>query len=72
MNCAFIECSAKSNINIERIFQTTLVEIAKFENNVDLKQLGCKKIFECFVKHEKSLIIFLYIFITLNLVRINV
>jgi len=70
MNCAFVECSAKSNLNIEKIFQTMLVEITKFENNVDLKELGCKKIFEVFVKYENKLLILLYILITFNLVII--
>lgn len=70
MNCAFLECSAKDSVNIEKIFQTVLVEITKFENNVDLKELGCKKIFEFFVKFENKLLIFLYILIALNLVRV--
>jgi len=78
MNCPFIECSAKldtSNNNIEKVFHSVLVEIDKFENNIDFKELGCKKIFECFIKYENKItfIVFLAIifYMVINILLIS-
>jgi len=67
MGCPFIECSAKSSFNINRLFYTILVEINKYENNIDLSKLGCKKLFEFFIKNEKVLLLVYYISIITNL-----
>ena len=32
----------EEDLNINKIFHTILVEINKYENNVDLRKLGCK------------------------------
>ncbi len=69
INCPFIECSAKLDNNIGKVFNSTLIQINKFENNIDFKELGCKKIFECFVKYEGKLTLFVYIAILFHLVR---
>lgn len=61
MNCPFLECSARTSDNINKMFHMILVEIKKFENNVDIKGLTCKKLFGFFVKHEKFLIKLFYI-----------
>jgi len=46
-----------------------LVEIERSENNVDLKGLECKKIFECFVKYENKLLVLSYILIVFDIVN---
>jgi Ras family protein len=68
INCPFLECSAKSNANINKAFHTMLVEINKFESNVDLKGLTCKRLVEFFVKKETGMIIIFYILMVLNIV----
>jgi hypothetical protein len=59
------------NHNVEKVFNSILVEIDKFENNIDFKELGCKKIFECFVKYENKLTCLVYFTIIIQLVIIN-
>jgi Ras family protein len=68
INCSFIECSAKSNANINKAFHTMLVEINKFESNIDLKGLTCKRLIEFFVKKENLMIAIFYIMMSLNIV----
>jgi small GTP-binding protein len=58
MNCPFIEVSAKSSVNINKMFHMMLVEIKKYEDNVDFRGLTCKKLFEFFVKNEGCLTVF--------------
>jgi Ras family protein len=70
INCPFLECSAKSNSNINKVFHSMLVEINKFESNVDLKGFACKKLNEFFVKKESILMRIFYILITINIVFI--
>lgn len=60
INCEYIECSAKSNANIQKIFHTVLVEINKFESNIDLKGFSCRKLLEFFVKKETAMIKLFY------------
>jgi hypothetical protein len=67
MGCPFIECSAKSSFNINRLFHKILVEINKYENNVDLRKLGCKKLFEFFIKNGTILLAIFYIFMMINM-----
>ena len=69
MNCPFIEVSAKSSVNINKMFHMMLVEIKKYEDNVDFRGLTCKKLFEFFVKNEGCLTISFYIMMILNIVR---
>jgi GTPase SAR1 family protein len=70
INCPFLECSAKNNHNINKMFHTMLVEIKKFENNVDIKGLTCQKLFECFIKKEKALIKTFYALMTFQIVQL--
>jgi Ras family protein len=69
INCPFIECSAKSNSNINKVFHSMLVEINKFESSVDLKGLTCNKLNEFFVKKENILIRIFYTLMILNIVN---
>ena len=56
MNCCqFIECSAKANLNINKVFYSLLIEIDKFENNIDLKEITCRKFFEFFARRENCM-----------------
>jgi Ras family protein len=71
INCPFIECSAKSNMNINKVFHSMLVEINKFESNVDLKGLTCKKLIEVFVRKENMMIKLFYFLMILNIVNIE-
>jgi hypothetical protein len=71
INCPFLECSAKSNSNINKVFHTMLVEINKFESNIDLKGFACKKLNEFFVKKETILLKIFYVLILVNIVFIN-
>jgi Ras family protein len=68
INCPYIEVSAKSSDNINKMFHLMLVEIKKYENNVDFKGLTCKKLFEFFVKKESCLTKFFYVLMALNIV----
>jgi Ras family protein len=68
IDCPFLECSAKANTNINKIFQTTLTEINKFESNVDLRGMTCNKLNELFVKREKILRKVSFILIFINIV----
>jgi Ras family protein len=70
ISCPFLECSAKSNANINKVFHTVLVEINKFESNVDLKGLTCKRLIEVFVKKERLMIKLFYFLIILNIVSL--
>jgi Ras family protein len=71
INCPFLECSAKSNSNINKVFHSMLVEINKFESSIDLKGLTCNKLNEFFVKKENILIRIFYTLIILNIVYDN-
>jgi len=69
INCPFIEVSAKSSDNINRMFHSMLVEIKKLEDNFNIRNLTCKKLFEFFVKNELCLIKIFYIFMAINIVK---
>ena len=56
----------EEDLNINKIFHTILVEINKYENNVDLRKLGCKKLFEFFIKNERCLLSIFYLCVILN------
>jgi Ras family protein len=71
INCPYIECSAKSNANINKMFHTLLVVIKQNENNVDFKGLSCRSLFEFFVKNEKVLIKVFYGFTGFDVVKNN-
>ena len=70
INCPFIEVSAKSSDNINRMFHLMLVEIKKYENNVDFKGLTCRKLFEFFIRKENCLIKTFYVLMMIFIVRI--
>lgn len=70
INCPFIEVSAKSSDNINRMFHIMLVEIKKYENNVDFKGLTCRRLFEFFIRKENCMIIIFYILMIVFMVRI--
>jgi len=72
IDCPFMEVSAKNSDNINRMFHSILVEIKKYENNVDIKNLTCKKLFEFFVKNESCLLKLFYFFMIINIVFILV
>jgi small GTP-binding protein len=69
INCPFIEVSAKSSDNINKMFHMMLIEIKKYENNVDFKGLTCKKLFEYFIRRENCLIKIFYILMIAFMVR---
>jgi Ras family protein len=69
IGCPYLESSAKANTNINKVFHSMLVEINKFESNVDLKGLTCKKVIEFFVKKENTMIKTFYFFMILNIVN---
>lgn len=41
INATFLECSARSGLNIQQVFYSSLVEINKMETNIDLKDFSC-------------------------------
>jgi small GTP-binding protein len=69
INCPFIEVSARNRDNIDRLFHTLLVEIDKFESDFNPRKISCRKLIEYFAQRESTLIIFLYIFIIINMVK---
>lgn len=69
-NCAFIECSAKTNFNIQKLFYSILVEINKFESNIDIESIYCNRIVKYITKNVDFMTYILYIFIIFNFVRI--
>ena len=68
LNCPFLECSARSRDNIDRVFYTLLVEIDKKEKNFDPRSINCRKLYEYFAKKESIMLTFFFIFIILNLI----
>jgi Ras family protein len=71
-NCPYLEVSAKSNDNINKMFSMILVEIKKMENNVDFKGLNCKKLYEFFIKKEKIMNKVFYTMMVVNIVIFNI
>jgi len=71
INCPFIECSARNRENIDRLIHTILVEIDKFESDYNPRKISCRKLYEYFAQRETTLIIFLLIFMIVNMVRIK-
>ena len=61
LNCPFIECSAKLNTEITIIFYTILIEINKYENDIDLNSISCIKLYKFSIRNSKVLKFFLYI-----------
>lgn len=41
IGASFLECSARSGLNIQQVFYSSLVEINKMETNIDLKDFSC-------------------------------
>lgn len=70
INCPFIEVSAKSSDNINKMFHIMLVEIKKYENNVDFKGLTCRKLFEFFIRKERCMIKIFYSLMVMFIVKI--
>lgn len=68
INCPFLECSARSRENIDRVFYTLLVEIDKKEKNFDPRKINCRKMYEYFAKKESIMLIMFFCFILLNMV----
>ena len=69
IKCPFLECSAKNNQNIGKIFKNILVEINKYENDIDLKRLTCIKLLEIIIKRENIFLGFLYFLMIVYIVR---
>ena len=69
LNCPFLECSARSNDNINRVFHTMLVEIDKFENDFDPRKISCRKMYEYFARRESTMLLLLFIFMIINMVK---
>jgi Ras family protein len=69
--CPYLECSAKNSYNITRVFKTILVEINKYESNVELKNLTCIKMLELIIKREKQFKFIIYFMMILHIVNIN-
>jgi Ras family protein len=68
-NCSFLECSARSRDNIDRVFYTLLVEIDKREKNFDPTSINCRKLYEYFAKKEGVMLILFFIFMIFNMVK---
>jgi len=68
MDCPFLECSAKSKLNLNKVFYTLLVEIEKYENNVNLKGISCKRVLEFFARREFLMTIFFCILTVFNFI----
>ena len=69
LNCPFLECSARSRDNIDRVFHTILVEIDKFENDFDPRKINCRKMYEYFARRESAMLVFFFILMILNIVN---
>jgi len=67
LNCPFLECSAKANANIYKVFNRILIEINKYEDHVDFKNYGCTKVYEFFIQNEVILLKVYYFLIFINL-----
>lgn len=67
-DCPYIECSAKSNYNINRMFHAILVEINKFESNIDVDAMACMNLIKFFVKNTNVMVILMYILISIEFV----
>lgn len=68
INASYIECSAKSGFNIQYLFHSTLVEINKFESNIDLSQFTCRLLLEFVMRNFNRIIMSIYIVTVLSIV----
>jgi len=68
IDCPYIEVTAKSSDNINKMFYSILIEIKKFENNIKIKNLSCKRLFEFFIKYQSCLTAIFYILMIINIV----
>ncbi len=61
LNATFLECSAKNGQNIQLVFQSILIEINKFETDVDLKTYTCARLLRFVLRHINRIIVLNYI-----------
>lgn len=68
INGSFLECSARSGSNIQLLFNTALVEINKFESNIDLATLACSSFIRFVMRNQQRMNIFTYFLLAIQLV----
>lgn len=71
INATFIECSARTGHNIQLIFHSMLVEINKFESNIDLGTYTCSWLIRFVMRNIDNLAITTYILLILQIVSEN-
>lgn len=69
MNCPYLECSARSGVNIPLVFHSMLVEINKYESHIDFNRLSCIGLIHCFIRNERLLVLVFYILVVLQMVK---
>jgi small GTP-binding protein len=68
IRCPFFECSAKNNQNITKVFKSILVEINKYQSDIDLRSLTCIKLLELILRKEYFFLFLLYFLMILYIV----
>lgn len=66
VGCPFVECSAKESEYVKDGFFKLLIEINKSENQINVNNLKCFNLLECFVKKERKIRIWLFVLFVIN------
>lgn len=67
IGCPFVECSAKEAEFVKEGFFKLLIEMNKSESQVNVTQLKCYKLLECFVKKERKVRLSLLVLFAIDL-----
>lgn len=70
INATFLECSARSGLNIQLVFYSALVEINKMESNIDLKAFSCAWLIKHVLRNLNTNTVINYIFLILQIVSV--
>lgn len=73
IGASFLECSARTGNNIPLIFHSILVEINKFESNVDLGTYTCSSLIRYVIRNSDTISMITYIILILLFVcKLNI
>lgn len=67
INAHFVECSARSGSNIQSVFHSALIEINKFESNIDIKAFTCSSFIRLVIRYQSLFTILTYTLLGLQI-----
>lgn len=71
INASFLECSARSGLNIQLVFHSVLIEINKMESNIDLKNFSCAWLIKTVLRNLSLNNLINYFLLMIQIVRIS-